>query len=83
MAHSGARGSKSQIKQIGGMRGLMANASGQTIEIPIMSNFREGLSVMEYFISQRSQKRSCRYRAAYRRLGYLTRRLVDVSHNVS
>jgi len=51
MAHSGARGSKSQIKQIGGMRGLMANASGQTIEIPIKSNFREGLSVLEYFIS--------------------------------
>ena len=51
MAHSGARGSKNQIRQIGGMRGLMANATGKTIEIPIKANFREGLSVLEYFIS--------------------------------
>ena len=50
MAHSGARGSKNQIRQIGGMRGLMANATGKTIEIPIKANFREGLSVLEYFI---------------------------------
>ena len=52
MAHSGARGSKNQIRQLAGMRGLMANASGgKTVEIPVKSNFREGLSVMEYFTS--------------------------------
>lgn len=51
MAQSGARGSKNQIRQLGGMRGLMSNASGHTVEVPIKSNFREGLTVLEYFIS--------------------------------
>ena len=51
MASSGARGNKSQISQVGGMRGLMANATGHTVEIPIKANFREGLSILEYFIS--------------------------------
>ena len=83
MAHSGARGSKSQIKQIGGMRGLMANASGQTIEIPIKSNFREGLSVLEYFISTNGARKGLADTALRTAdSGYLTRRLVDISHNV-
>jgi DNA-directed RNA polymerase subunit beta' len=83
MAHSGARGSKSQIKQIGGMRGLMANDSGQTIEIPIKSNFREGLSVLEYFISTNGARKGLADTALRTAdSGYLTRRLVDVSHNV-
>lgn len=83
MAHSGARGSKSQIKQIGGMRGLMANASGETIEIPIKSNFREGLSVLEYFISTNGARKGLADTALRTAdSGYLTRRLVDVSHNV-
>lgn len=83
MAHSGARGSKNQIKQIGGMRGLMANASGHTIEIPITSNFREGLSVLEYFISTNGARKGLADTALRTAdSGYLTRRLVDVSHNV-
>ena len=83
MAHSGARGSKSQIKQIGGMRGLMANASGKTIEIPIKSNFREGLSVLEYFVSTNGARKGLADTALRTAdSGYLTRRLVDVSHNV-
>ena len=83
MAHSGARGSKSQIKQVGGMRGLMANASGKTIEIPIKSNFREGLSVLEYFISTNGARKGLADTALRTAdSGYLTRRLVDVSHNV-
>ncbi len=83
MAHSGARGSKSQIRQIGGMRGLMANASGHTIEIPIKSNFREGLSVLEYFISTNGARKGLADTALRTAdSGYLTRRLVDVSHNV-
>ena len=57
MAHSGARGSKNQIRQLAGMRGLMANASGKTVEIPVKSNFREGLSVMEYFISSHGARK--------------------------
>mgnify|MGYP002570440766 CR=1 FL=1 len=57
MAHSGARGSKNQIKQVGGMRGLMANASGKTIEIPITANFREGLSILDYFISSNGARK--------------------------
>ena len=57
MAHSGARGSKNQIKQISGMRGLMANATGKTIEIPITANFREGLTVMEYFLSSNGARK--------------------------
>ncbi|MDR0817569.1 MAG: DNA-directed RNA polymerase subunit beta', partial [Clostridiales Family XIII bacterium] len=83
MAHSGARGSKSQIRQIGGMRGLMANASGHTIEIPITANFREGLSVLEYFISTNGARKGLADTALRTaESGYLTRRLVDVSHNV-
>ena len=57
MAHSGARGSKNQIRQLAGMRGLMANASGKTVEIPVKSNFREGLSVMEYFTSSHGARK--------------------------
>ena len=69
MADSGARGSINQIRQLAGMRGLMANAAGRTIEIPIKSNFREGLSVLEYFISARGARKGLgRYRTAYRRL---------------
>ncbi|MCL2493229.1 MAG: DNA-directed RNA polymerase subunit beta' [Clostridiales bacterium] len=83
MAHSGARGSKSQIRQIGGMRGLMANAVGKTIEIPIKANFREGLSVLEYFISSNGARKGLADTALRTaESGYLTRRLVDVSHNV-
>ncbi|MBK5262413.1 MAG: DNA-directed RNA polymerase subunit beta', partial [Peptostreptococcaceae bacterium] len=83
MAHSGARGSKNQIRQIGGMRGLMANASGKTIEIPIKANFREGLSVLEYFISTNGARKGLADTALRTAdSGYLTRRLVDVSHNV-
>jgi DNA-directed RNA polymerase subunit beta' len=83
MAHSGARGSKNQIRQIGGMRGLMANAVGKTIEIPIKANFREGLSVLEYFISTNGARKGLADTALRTaESGYLTRRLVDVSHNV-
>ncbi len=83
MAHSGARGSKNQIKQIGGMRGLMANATGKTIEIPIKANFREGLSVLEYFLSSNGARKGLADTALRTAdSGYLTRRLVDVSHNV-
>ncbi len=83
MAHSGARGSKKQIQQICGMRGLMANASGYTIEIPIISNFREGLSVLEYFTSTNGARKGLADTALRTAdSGYLTRRLVDVSHNV-
>lgn len=83
MAHSGARGSKNQIKQVGGMRGLMANAAGKTIEIPITANFREGLSVLDYFISSNGARKGLSDTALRTAdSGYLTRRLVDVSHNV-
>jgi len=83
MAHSGARGSKNQIKQVGGMRGLMASATGKTIEIPIKANFREGLSVLEYFISSNGARKGLADTALRTAdSGYLTRRLVDVSHNV-
>ena len=83
MAHSGARGSKNQIRQLAGMRGLMANASGKTVEVPVKSNFREGLSVMEYFTSSHGA-RKCLADTALRTAdsGYLTRRLVDVSQDV-
>jgi len=57
MAHSGARGSKNQIRQLAGMRGLMASAAGKTIEIPIKSNFKEGLNVLEFFVSTHVQER--------------------------
>lgn len=83
MAHSGARGSKKQIQQLAGMRGLMANASGYTIEIPITSNFREGLSVVDYFLSTNGARKGLADTALRTAdSGYLTRRLVDVSHNV-
>ncbi|MCQ2551855.1 MAG: DNA-directed RNA polymerase subunit beta', partial [Clostridia bacterium] len=82
MADSGARGSKNQIKQIGGMRGLMANATGKTIEVPITANFREGLSIMEYFLSSNGARKGLTDTALRTAdSGYLTRRLVDVSHN--
>ncbi len=69
MAHSGARGSKNQIRQLAGMRGLMANASGKTVEVPVKSNFREGLSVMEYFTSSaRGSKNQIRQLAGMRGL---------------
>jgi DNA-directed RNA polymerase subunit beta' len=83
MAHSGARGNKSQIKQIGGMRGLMANATGHTVEIPIKSNFREGLSILEYFISSNGARKGLTDTALRTAdSGYLTRRLVDISHSI-
>ena len=83
MANSGARGSKNQIRQVGGMRGLMANATGKTVEIPIKANFREGLSVLEYFISSNGARKGLADTALRTAdSGYLTRRLVDVSHSV-
>ncbi|TCO75022.1 DNA-directed RNA polymerase subunit beta' [Marinisporobacter balticus] len=83
MAHSGARGSKNQIRQLAGMRGLMANASGHTVEIPIKANFREGLSVLEYFISTHGARKGLADTALRTAdSGYLTRRLVDVSQDV-
>ena len=83
MADSGARGSMSQIRQLAGMRGLMANTSGKTIEIPIKSNFREGLSVLEYFIASRGARKGLTDTALRTAdSGYLTRRLVDVAQNI-
>ncbi len=82
MANSGARGNKSQISQVGGMRGLMANATGHTVEIPIKANFREGLSILEYFISSNGARKGLADTALRTAdSGYLTRRLVDVSHS--
>ena len=83
MADSGARGSMAQIRQLAGMRGLMADTSGRTIEIPIKANFREGLSVLEYFISSRGARKGMADTALRTAdSGYLTRRLVDVSQQV-
>ena len=83
MAHSGARGSRNQIKQLGGMRGLMASASGRTIEIPIKANFREGLTVLEFFTSTHGSRKGLADTALRTAdSGYLTRRLVDVSQDV-
>ncbi len=83
MAQSGARGSKNQIRQLGGMRGLMANASGHTVEMPITANFREGLTVLEYFISTHGARKGLADTALRTAdSGYLTRRLVDVSQDV-
>ena len=83
MAQSGARGSKNQIKQLAGMRGLMANASGRTVEIPVKSNFREGLSVLEYYTSSHGARKGLADTALRTAdSGYLTRRLVDVSQDV-
>ncbi|MBQ2244991.1 MAG: DNA-directed RNA polymerase subunit beta', partial [Oscillospiraceae bacterium] len=83
MADSGARGSMAQIRQLAGMRGLMADTSGRTIEIPVKANFREGLSVLEYFISARGARKGMADTALRTAdSGYLTRRLVDVSQEV-
>ena len=83
MANSGARGSNAQIKQLAGMRGLMANPSGGIIELPIKSNFREGLSVLEYFISAHGARKGLTDTALRTAdSGYLTRRLVDVSQDI-
>ena len=83
MADSGARGSKNQIRQLAGMRGLMADTSGKTVEIPIRANFREGLNVLEYFISSHGARKGLADTALRTAdSGYLTRRLVDVSQDV-
>ena len=83
MADSGARGSMSQIRQLAGMRGLIANTSGKTIEIPIKANYREGLNILEYFISSRGARKGLADTALRTAdSGYLTRRLVDVSQDV-
>ena len=83
MSQSGARGNINQIRQLAGMRGLMADTSGETIEIPIRSNFREGLNVLEYFISTHGARKGLADTALRTAdSGYLTRRLVDVSQDV-
>ena len=83
MADSGARGSNQQIKQLAGMRGLMADTTGRTIELPIKSNFREGLDVLEYFISAHCARKGLSDTALRTAdSGYLTRRLVDVSQDL-
>ena len=83
MADSGARGSMNQIKQLAGMRGLLANTAGQTIEMPIRANYREGLNILEYFVSARGARKGLADTALRTAdSGYLTRRLVDVSQEV-
>ena len=83
MADSGARGSDKQIKQLAGMRGLMADTTGHTIELPIKSNFREGLDVLEYFMSAHGARKGLSDTALRTAdSGYLTRRLVDVSQDL-
>ena len=83
MSYSGARGNINQIRQISGMRGLMASATGRTVEVPIISNFREGLSILEYFISTTgARKGSADTALRTADSGYLTRRLVDVSQDI-
>jgi DNA-directed RNA polymerase subunit beta' len=83
MADSGARGSMNQIRQLAGMRGLIANTSGATIEMPIKANYREGLNILEYFISSRGARKGLADTALRTAdSGYLTRRLVDVSQEV-
>ena len=83
MSDSGARGSMSQIKQLAGMRGNMADTSGQTIEIPIKSNLREGMNVLEFFISSHGARKALSDTALKTAdSGYLTRRLVDVAQDV-
>ncbi len=83
MADSGARGSINQIRQLAGMRGLIANTSGSTIEIPIKANYREGLNILEYFISSRGARKGLADTALRTAdSGYLTRRLVDVAQEV-
>ena len=83
MANSGARGSTTQIRQLAGMRGLMADPTGQIIEMPIRANFREGLTVLEFFISSHGARKGLADTALRTAdSGYLTRRLVDVSQDV-
>jgi len=83
MAESGARGSEKQMRQLAGMRGLMFSATGKTMEIPVKSNFREGISILEYFMAAKSSRKSLSDTALKTAdSGYLTRRLVDVSHEV-
>ena len=83
MANSGARGSTNQIRQLAGMRGLMADPSGEILEIPIRANFREGLTVLEFFISSHGARKGLADTALRTAdSGYLTRRLVDVSQDV-
>ena len=83
MVDSGARGSDSQLRQLAGMRGLIANTSGKVIEVPIRANYREGLNVLEYFISSRGARKGLADTALRTAdSGYLTRRLVDVSQDV-
>jgi DNA-directed RNA polymerase subunit beta' (EC 2.7.7.6) len=83
MANSGARGSRAQITQLAGMRGLMANPTGKIIEMPIKANFREGLSALEFFISTHGARKGLADTALRTAdSGYLTRRLVDVSQDV-
>ena len=83
MSDSGARGSISQIRQLAGMRGLIANTSGRTIEVPIRANYREGLNILEYFISSRGARKGLADTALRTAdSGYLTRRLVDVAQDV-
>ena len=83
MADSGARGSAAQIRQLAGMRGLMAKPSGDIIETPIISNFKEGLNVIEYFISTHGARKGLADTALKTaNAGYLTRKLVDVAQNV-
>ena len=83
MSDSGARGSMDQIKQLAGMRGLLANTAGKTLEMPIRANYREGLNILEYFISSRGARKGLADTALRTAdSGYLTRRLVDVSQEV-
>ena len=83
MSHSGARGSPAQMKQLAGMRGLMAKPSGEIIETPIISNFKEGLSVLEYFNSTHGARKGLADTALKTaNSGYLTRRLVDVAQDL-
>src|SRR5690606_13318706 len=83
MAQSGARGNPQQIVQLAGMRGLMAKPSGETMELPIRANFREGLTVLEYFISTHGARKGGADTALRTAdSGYLTRKLVDVAHEV-
>ena len=83
MSDSGARGSMDQIKQLAGMRGLLANTAGKTLEMPIRANYREGLNILEYFISSRGARKGLADTALRTaNSGYLTRRLVDVSQEV-
>ena len=83
MSESGARGNINQLRQIAGMRGLMASTTGKTVEIPIKSSFREGLDALEYFISAHGARKGLSDTALRTAdSGYLTRRLVDVSQDI-